>query len=158
MTKPSDTKGFWGNVTRHASGVTGEMASHRVTLDVTVDSDPLRDAYVAFAQSIRAQYATIPTKSGRPKQGPKWMAVTLCADENEYGLTDSARPKDQRFRCSTCYGFKRIVWSDRPDAIPTIEEQEQTWADWASKQGPSTPAGKWRDKLRAMGVLKGRDA
>lgn len=159
--KPSDTKGFWQSVTRHASSVTEISGDLRVTGSVTLSDsevpDPLRDAYISIAESIRALWKSIPTASGGRKQGPRFIGVTLCADESEYGLTDSGQPADKRFTCKTCFGFAPTVWTDAPDKTPTRDEQEDVWAAFAAKQSPRTTAGARRDHLRAIGYLKGRD-
>lgn len=145
MTKSSDTKGFWEAVACNRPPVAAERSFLSATGSC---NSPLRDAYIGVAKSIRNMWRDIPGK-----RGPGYIAVTLCADENEYGLTDSSgeRGVGRRWACNTCYGFAPSVWAD--GQVPTRENQEQEWADWAAKQTPRTDAGKWRTKLRDVGVL-----
>lgn len=155
MTKPSDSKGFWEGVTVTPQGVTEGNRSLEVTPFVTPpEIDPTRHAYKSMAKFIRSMHERILTPTGRPKKGPKFIAVTLCAEENEYGLTDARQTKGKRFACKTCFSFAPTIWSD--GEAPSREEQEQEWADWAARVKEDSDVGRIRTKLRAIGVL-GRD-
>jgi len=149
MKKSSNSKGFWGGVTVTPQGVTEEIDSYKahtfLTHPVEGASDPLVEAYISFAQRIRAYRTSIPTAAGNPSKGPRYYAVTMCEKENEPGLTDSSQPKGRRWACNTCFSFAPCVWTDGP--TPEREEQEQEWADWAAKQGPSSHAIKTRKMI-----------
>lgn len=150
--KSSSTKGFWGSVGATHPKCGEEWGSYKGhTSTHTSENDHIRDAYIRIARHLRTLWRSIPTGTGGHRQGPKYIAVTLCVDENEYGLTDSSRTKGKRWACNTCFGFAPSVWSE--GEAPDREEQEQEWADWAAKQSPQTDAGKRRDAFRKMGVL-----
>lgn len=137
----SNSKGFWGGVTVTPQAVTEERDSYKVTPLVT----PLLDAYKSVINYTRNLYLRIPTKSGRPSKGPRFLCVTQCTYENEYGLTSSAETKGRRWACQTCFSLCVPVWSDGP--IPDIEDIEQEWADWAAKQKPSSAYAQTRERL-----------
>ena len=144
--KPNDTKGFWGSVRSHTLPVSEEKDSYKGhTFSHTSDLS-LLDAYKSVISTLRNEWLRVPTASGRPSKGPRFIAVTLCEHENEYGLTSSKVGAGRRWACNTCFSFAPCAWSDGP--VPDKEEQEQEWADWAAKQGPNSQAMKSRKRLR----------
>jgi len=141
--KPNDSKGFWGVV-----AATGQAVA-RKSIPIEVDpmqQPPLFDAYKSVISTLRNEWLRVPTPTGRPSKGPRFIAVTLCEYENEYGLTSSKVGAGRRWACNTCFSFAPCAWADGP--VPDREEQEQEWADWAAKQGPTSQATKTRERLR----------
>jgi len=123
----SDTKGFWRSVTVTGQAVTGEKESLKVTPDVT----PHLEAYKSLINFARSQYLRVPTKSGKPSKGPRWMCVMRCTNEGELGVTMSNQTKGKRWACKTCLALCEPVWSDGP--LPDLEDIEQEWAEYMAK-------------------------
>ena len=145
--KPNDDKGFWRGVTVTPREVTEENHPYKVTPSVTPPDSDLLKQYESIIQMLRNEWLRVPTKSGRPKKGPRYYAVTSCMYEEELGLTSSADGKGKKWACKTCFSLCVPVWSDGP--TPDREEIEQEWADWIAKQGPNSQTMKTR---RMLGV------
>ena len=141
--KPSESKGFWGSVVDHTSSVGEEMSSYKGSTPAT---HSLLDAYKTVVQYSRNLWHQVPTPTGRPSKGPRFIAVTLCEHEGEYGVTSSKQTAGRRWACNTCYSFAPCVWADGP--VPDPEEQEQEWADWAAKQKENGQPAKTRKMMR----------
>ncbi len=101
--------------------------SYKATPLATVENSDLLEQYKSVIQSVRNEWLRVPTKSGRPKKGPRWYAITRCTNEDELGLTSSSYPKTKRWVCKTCLSLCVPVWSDGP--LPDLEDIEQEWAD-----------------------------
>jgi len=97
-------------------------------------SNPIFEAYIRLIKYTRALILRVPTKSGRPKRGPRFMAIGLCEDEggDAYGIVSSADTVGKRWACKTCFGFLDPQWSDGP--LPDIEDIRQEWAAWVVTQ------------------------
>ena len=144
--KPSDSTGFWGVVAATSTPVAGKSNSLEDTPDATSHEPTLLDAYKSVVQYSRNLWHRVPTPTGRPSKGPRFIAVTLCEHEGEYGVTSSKQTAGRRWACNTCYSFAPCVWADGP--VPDPEEQEQEWADWAAKQKETGQPAKTRKMMR----------
>ncbi len=130
--KSSDTKGFWGSVTVTHPLVTDKAHVLESHIPSHIENQPLLDAYKSVIQYTRNQYLRVPTKSGRPSKGPRYLCVTKCTEENELGITGSHITKAKRWVCKTCLGLCVPVWSDGP--TPDREEMEQDYADYMANR------------------------
>ncbi len=128
----SDSKGFWSSVTVTDQSVTRKVNSYKATANVTLDSEPLFDAYKSVINYTREMYLRVPTKSGKPKRGPRYLCVTRCTEEGELGLTGSHIIKAKRWVCKTCLSLCVPVWSDGP--LPDEDEMQNDYADYMAKR------------------------
>ncbi len=128
----SDSKGFWGTVAATVAPVAGESESLKATADATVEKTTLLDAYKSVIEMTRNLALYVPTKSGRPSKGPRYLCVTKCTEEDELGITGSHITKAKRWVCKTCLGLCVPVWSDGP--LPDMEEIETDYAEYMKKR------------------------
>ena len=100
---------------------------------LSVEDDALLSQYLEAVKLIRHLYLCVPTKSGRPSRGPRYIAVTVCTNEEgrQLGITSSKHPKGARWACSTCLGYANPIWADGP--LPDEEDRREEWADWMAK-------------------------
>lgn len=105
---------------------------YRVTVS---QSHSLLDQYKSSVQSIRREYLRVPTKSGRPSRGPRFIAIGRCTSErgDQYGIVASNHTKGQRWACKTCLGFMEPMWADGP--LPDIEDIRDEYHTWMAKGG-----------------------
>lgn len=97
------------------------------------NTTPLLDQYKSSVQLIRTLYLNVPTRSGRPSRGPRYIAITRCTRERDgpLGLTTSKMTKGQRWACNTCMGLVLPVWADGP--LPDEEDIKDEYHEWMAK-------------------------
>jgi hypothetical protein len=76
-------------------------------------------AFRACIQSVRASWLRVPRKTKKPK-GPRFMAVCVCQECGNVGMTSMGRPIAKRWNCSACGEIKLPVWADGP--VPDEDE------------------------------------